>query len=220
LKPEPPAGTPDHEQWSYGIGKRRAEHAVLERRAFGVRSVILRLPVLVGEGDTSLRLWSYLERMLDGGPIVLPGGGARSLRFLHPGDVGRAVVSWLEHGLPRGPVYNLAQPEIVTLRATLEAIAAAAGLAPRYLDLPEAEIERAGIDRSFSPWSGPWVSVLDPGRAAAEWSFAGTAMESYLAAAVRAHLDRRPAASHPGYRHRAREIALAESAGTGARGGI
>jgi nucleoside-diphosphate-sugar epimerase len=217
LMPEPPPTTPDHREWTYGIGKRRAESAMIALRAYGVRSVILRLPVLIGEGDTSLRLWSCLERLMDGGPILLPDGGATPLRFLHPGDVGRVIARFAESGLPHGPVYNLAQPDLVTLRSTIEGISAAAGITPRMVDVPLDEIERSGIARAFSPYSGPWVSVLDPARAEAEWAFEGTPMTEYLPAVVRWHLENRPTSSHAGYRHRPRERKLAESVRAGIR---
>ena len=77
VSPEPSADSPDHAEWSYGVGKRRAEGVLRVLRAsHGVRATILRLPIVQGEGDGSLRLWAYLERLLDGGPMVLPEGGA------------------------------------------------------------------------------------------------------------------------------------------------
>jgi nucleoside-diphosphate-sugar epimerase len=215
--PEPSPSSPDHREWAYGIGKRRAESAMLALRAYGVRSVVLRPPVLIGEGDTSLRLWAYLERLVDGGPLLLPDGGASPLRFLHPGDVGRVILGFVESGLPGGPVYNLAQPDLVTLRSIIEAIAAAAGITPRLVDVPLGEIEGSGIARVFSPYSGPWVSVLDPERARSEWGFVGTPMADYLPAVVRWHLANRPTSSHAGYRHRARERELAEAVRAGTR---
>jgi nucleoside-diphosphate-sugar epimerase len=206
---EPEPGTPDHAQWLYGVGKRRAEGALLAlREMHGVRGVILRLPIIQGEGDGSLRLWAYLERMLDGGPIVLPDGGARPLRHVYAGDVARGVVRLAEQPKPRFPIYNLAQADIVTLREFLARVALAAGLEPRFVDASWAEIEAAGIPADFSPYGGRWASVPDPARAA-EWGFAGSRVADYLPGVVRWHLAHRPAASHAGYAHRAAELALA-----------
>jgi nucleoside-diphosphate-sugar epimerase len=210
LKPEPPADTPDHREWSYGVGKRRAEGALLSLRAsHGVRGVILRPPVIVGEGDHSLRLWAYLERMLDGGPIVLPEGGRQPIRFLHAGDLARVVLRLLESKPPRQAIYNLAQPDVLTLREVLERVARAAGVTPRFTDASWEELADAGIERSFSPYAGPWVSLLDPSRAGAEWGFLGTRMDDHLPGVVSWHLEHRPAASHPGYAQRGLERELA-----------
>ncbi len=210
LMPEPAAGTPEHGEWSYGTGKRRAEQALLALRAsHGVRGVILRPPVVQGEGDPSLRLWAWIERMMDGGPVPIPGGGAARVRFLHAGDMADALLRLLEGGAPPGAVYNLAQPDVVTLRDFLERVARAAGLTPRFVPAGEEELEGAGIPLAALPYASRWSSVLEPARAAGEWGFAGTRLDDYLPAVVRWHLENRPAGSHPGYESRPRELELA-----------
>lgn len=209
LVPEPEPGTHEHANWVYGTGKRRAEGALLAlREMHGVRSVILRLPIIQGEGDGSLRLWAYLERMLDGGPIVLPDGGARHVRHVYAGDVAAAIVRLAGMPPPRFRIYNLAQPETVSLREFLTRVALAAGLAPRFVDATWDEIEGAGIDPSFSPYGGRWASVPDPARAA-EWGFVGSRLDEYLPRVVKWHLAHRPAESHEGYVQRAAELELA-----------
>jgi nucleoside-diphosphate-sugar epimerase len=191
------------------MGKRRAEGALLAlREMHGVRGLILRLPIVQGEADGSLRLWAYLERMLDGGPIVLPDGGTRPVRHVYAGDVAAAIVRLAQMPPPRQRVYNLAQPEIVTLREFLTRVALAAGCEPRFVEATWDEIEAAGIDPSFSPYGGRWASVPDPARAA-EWGFVGSRLADYLPRVVKWHLEHRPAASHPGYAQRAAELALA-----------
>lgn len=209
LIPEPAPGTPDHAQWHYGVGKRRAEQALLALRAsHGVRAVILRLPVVVGERDSSLRTWAYLERLLDGGPILLPDGGRQLVRFLYAGDLGRAIVR-LAVSTPPSAVYHLAQADALPLREVLERMARVIGVDAQLVDVTEEELEAAGLDRSCSPWSGRWVSVLDPSLAADEWGFESRRLDEVLAAVVKDHLDRRPSRSHPGYASRARERELA-----------
>jgi nucleoside-diphosphate-sugar epimerase len=208
---EPPADSDEHPGWVYGVGKRRAESAVLALRvSHGVRAMVLRLPIVIGEGDSTGRLWAYLERLLDGGPILLPDGGQKQLRFIWSGDVARALVESIDRPAPREAVYNLAQPEIITLRELLEIAAQAAGVGrARFVDATWSEIGEAGIDRWFSPFSGKWVSLLDPGLAAAALGFIGTRMSEYLPGVVRWNLEHRPEKSHPGYAEREKERALA-----------
>lgn len=214
LKPEPTAGTRDHREWSYGVGKRRAEGALLAlRTSHGVRGVVLRLPVMLGEGDSSLRTWAYLERMRDGGPLLLPEGGTSPVRFLYVRDLARLVRAVLENPPPKFAVYHVAQPDIVPLREVLERMARLAGAPARFVDVGEHDLEPAGIDRSCSPYSGPWISVLDPARAAAEWGFLASRLDDYMPAVVRWHLENPPRASHPGYAQRERERALAARLG-------
>lgn len=213
LMAEPEPGTPDHDQWAYGMGKRQAEGALLVlRENYGVRAVALRLPIIQGEGDTSLRLWAYVERLLDGGPILLPDGGERLLRHVHAGDVANAIVTLAGRKPPSEPVYNLAQPDVVTLREMLERVAKIAGVKPTFVDVSWDDLGEAGIDPSFSPYAGRWSSLIDPGKAA-EWGFLGSRLDDYLPRTVAWHIANRPGKSHPGYASRKAEIDLAKRLG-------
>ena len=210
LKPEPPTDSDEHAGWVYGTGKRRAESALLALRAtHGMRATILRLTNVQGEGDVSLRLWAWLERLLDGGPLLLPDGGTMPARPLYVGDVARLAVRFVEGLTPRDAAYNLAQPDVVTVRSLIEKIAAIAGVAPRFVDAPWDELRASGLPLWFAPYASRWNSLLDPSHAAAEFGFAGTRLDDYLPAVVRWHLEHRPAESHPGYEFRARERAFA-----------
>jgi nucleoside-diphosphate-sugar epimerase len=218
LMDEPVAGTADHAQWSYGIGKRRAEGAALAlRSSHGMRVTVLRLPVIHGAGDPTLRLWAYLERMLDGGPLLLPDGGARPVRYLHADDVARAILCLAEIERVREPVYNLSQPDVVTFREFLARVASLAARDVRFIDAPAAELEREGLDASFSPLAGRWTSVLDPALAAADLGFEAGRLDAWLPDVVRSHLENRPARSHAGYAQRAREIEVATRLASAAR---
>jgi nucleoside-diphosphate-sugar epimerase len=220
LCPEPAPGTQDHADWTYGVGKRRAEAALLAlRRSHGVRAVVLRIPILHGEHDGSLRLWAYLERMLDGGPLLVPDGGVRVTRHLYAGDVARVIAGFADGAWPREPVYNLAQPDAVPVRDLIERIADAAGVEPALIDAPWEDLLAAGLAPAFSPYAGIWSSVLDPSRAAAEWGFLGTRLDDYLPRVVRWHLEHRPARSHHGYAQRALEREVAARLGAPARRG-
>lgn len=210
LMPEPPEGTRDHANWVYGRGKREAEAALRAHAAArGRRDVVLRLPVVQGANDGTRRLWAYLERMRDGGPLLLPGGGLDPVRFVWAEDVARVLAS-LAGGLsPAGSVYNLAQPDEPALRDLLERAASAVGVAPRFVPCGEADLAAAGLDLQVSPFSGAWCSRPDPSLAARDLGFRGTPSTGWLPEVVRAHLAEASPASHPGYAGRPRELALA-----------
>ena len=213
---EPAHGTRDHAEWSYGVGKRRAESAALALRAsHGVRALVLRLPVIHGAGDPKLRLWAYLQRTLDGEPLLLPDGGRQLTRYLWVEDVGRAVVAILDHENPSEAVFNLAQPDVVTLREFLErvsraAVQAGARATARLVEISLEDLEREGLDRSVSPLSGHWNSLIDPARAAGEWGFIGTRLDDWLPGVVRDLIERPPQRSHAGYASRSLEIEIAK----------
>lgn len=211
---QPAEGTPDLNQWTYGVGKRRAEAAFLAlRRRHGVRGMVLRLPIVLGEGDPTLRLWAWIERMLDGGPVLVPDRGRRPTRFIEAADFARLVERIAGGVWARGAAYNLAGPRPVRLARFLSLVAAAAGASPRFVTAPMATLVRHGLKPRALPFSWHWSSVLDPSRARRDLGFRATAPEDYLPRVVKWHLDHPPTESHDGYAQRAAEIALVERPG-------
>ena len=214
LMAEPPAGASDHEQWAYGMGKRGAEDALAAAFAReGFPSTRLRIPMVDGERDYHRRLEGYLRRILDGGPVLLPDGGAHRVRHVYSRDVARAITGLLGRAETFGRAYNLCQEETPTLASLLEMVAGLIGAPPRLVAVPRAALEAAGLDPALlSPFSGRWMSFLDPGRARRELGFAPTPMSACMAAIVAAFLAHPPEAPPEGYATRARELELARGA--------
>jgi len=163
-----------------------------------------------GERDYHRRMEGYLRRMLDGGPVLLPDGGEHLVRHVYSRDVARAIADLLGCADTFGRAYNLCQEETPTLASLLERVAGLLGAEPRLVALPRAELEAAGLDPvRVSPFSGRWMSLLDPGRARRELGFAPTPLPAYLGAIVAAFLAHPPATAPEGYATRARERELA-----------
>jgi nucleoside-diphosphate-sugar epimerase len=217
LMPEPAGGTRDHDEWKYGMGKRAME-AALERAtaATGLRALALRLPVVQGEEDRagSRRLWAWLERMLDGGPVLLPDGGRQLVRFVYTEDVSAALLTLASAAQwPSEPALNLAQPDERELREFLSEVASLAGATPRFVDVDRVTLERAGLADTCAPYWGRWCSRPDPSRALGVLGVRTRGVSEYLPGVVRAHVSQPRPVSHPGYSRRADEVALARSVG-------
>ena len=220
VRREPAAGAPDHAQWSYGVGKRRAEAAFAAlRRHHGVRGTVLRLPVIHGEADPTLRLWAWLERMLDGGPVILPDGGRRATRFVEVQEVAR-LVARIAAGLePPEAVYNLAAARPTSLARFLALAARAAEREPRFVAIPMPTLVAHGLDPRAWPYAGRWSSVLDPSRAKRDLGWTGGGPEEWLPRVVRWHLEHRRDESDDFYTQRPAELAaLAAIGAEGAAG--
>jgi hypothetical protein len=174
VMPEPPAGHPDHGDWAYGVGKRAGEDALAAAFARdGFPSTRLRVPVINGERDHTRRLEGYLWRLSTGARAA---AGRR-----HPSPAPRVRAGRLAPiaGLLGQPAPS-ARPTTSARRrrppwpsswrcwpSTWDGAAACAGA--------RAAIEAAGLDPvRVSPFSGRWMSMLDPGRARAELGFAPT----------------------------------------------
>ncbi len=211
LLPEPidPA---DHAEWAYGIGKREAEEILAEAwTASGFPSTRLRIPMVNGERDHYRRVESYLWRILDGGPLILPDGGTEPIRHVYGGSVVTAILGLLGHPASFGQAYNLAQDETPTLEELTRILADLVGAPARLAPIPSSVIRLVGLDpTAISPFSGDWMSFLDPAKAVQELGFHHEPLRAYLEKIVAVFLNAMPDAPPPGYIHRSAEIALAE----------
>ena len=210
---EPQRGTRAHDNWVYGMGKRAAESALLRAApARGISALSLRLPVVQGEADgsNSCRLWGWLERLRDGGPVLLPESGVQRVRFVYAADVAAALVALAERAdWPAVPALNFAQPDECSLREFVEAAARLAGVPARFVPVAADTLAEAGLADSCAPYWGRWCSRLDASHALVEFGLRARTLGEYLPAVVRAHVAHPPAVSHPGYARRAEELALA-----------
>jgi len=210
LMPEPRDAF-DKGQWDYGAKKRALEDTLAEAWSTSrFPSTRLRIPMVSGERDHFRRLERYLWRMLDGGPILLPDGGDHVTRHVYSGSVVKAILALLGRTETFGQAYNLAQDETPTLRELLTLVAERVGAEARLVDVPAERVRAAGLDPLLlSPFSGQWMSFLDPARAKAELGFRHEPLGSYLDKIVTSFLAHPPADPPPGYEHRAAERAVA-----------
>ena len=212
---EPPAGSRAWHNWIYGTGKRRAEARLTrEHETSGLPTLALRIPAVQGEDDghTSARLWGWLERFRDGGPVLLPENGIQPVRFVYAGDVAIALQRLAEGtSWPEARALNLAQPEEETLRTFVTRVAELAGATPQFVPVSAQAIADAGLDETCAPYWGRWYSRPDPTLALRTLGFRTRSPAEYLPAVVRAHLADPPRNSHDGYLHRAEELKLARA---------
>ena len=213
LMAEPAAGHRDRGDWEYGMGKRACEDVLAAAWASrGFPSTRLRIPIVNGERDHSRRLESYLWRILDGGPLLLPDGGAARVRQVYSGAVVSALARILGDGATFGKAYNLCQNETPTLGELVALLAELVGAPARIVAVPAPEMERAGLDPvAASPFSTRWKSALDPGLARRELGFVHPPLRAYLDKVVTHLLAAWPDDPPAGYAQRAREIEVAGS---------
>ena len=206
-----PADAFDKGQWDYGVKKRALEDALAEAWSKSrFPATRLRIPMVNGERDHFRRLDRYLWRMLDGGPLLLPDGGDRVTRHVYSGSVVKAIVGMLGRPETFGQAYNLAQDETPTLRDLLTLVAERLGADARLVDVPREHVRAAGLDPVLlSPFSGTWMSFLDPALAKAQLAFRHEPLGSYLDKIVTSFLAHPPAEPPPGYESRAAELKLA-----------
>lgn len=208
---EPPPDSPDHPEWSYGVHKRACEDLLMQaHRSDGFPATVVRIPMVNGERDHYCRIESYLWRLLDGAPVLVPAGGSRPMRHVYGRDVARAIAGFLGEAKTLGRAYNLAQDETPTLVEILAQLAGMLGAPARLVKVTEEELARHGLTAvAVSPFSGGWMSNLDPSRAKRELAFEHLPLSTYLQAIVASFLSHPPISPPDSYRHRAIERELA-----------
>ncbi|WP_242355945.1 NAD-dependent epimerase/dehydratase family protein [Anaeromyxobacter sp. SG64] len=203
-----PADPADLADWDYGLGKRACEDALVAASGFPATRV--RIPMVNGERDYHRRMESYLWRLVDGGPVILPDGGEHRVRHVYGGEVARFLVELLGRKETFGKAYNVAQQETPTLAELMALLRHHLGSAADVVAIPSERIRAAGLDPlRVSPFSGRWMSFVDPSRAWNELGFRHEPLEIYLGKIVASFLSHPPSDRPEGYSRRDVERALA-----------
>jgi nucleoside-diphosphate-sugar epimerase len=197
------------------VGKRACKNVLDEawaRQRFPATR--LRLPMVYGERDHSRRLEGYLWRLVDAGPLLVPEGGLHTVRHVYAGEVVRLVLSLLGRQDTFGKAYNVCQQETPTLLEYLRLLADIVGTRAPLVPVSRDELQSAGLDAVVvSPFSGRWMSFLDPARAREELGFEHLPMIHCLQSVVGSFLAHPPAERPPTYAGRAHELDLARGLG-------
>ncbi len=196
--------------WLYGILKRQCEEVLsAAHREHGFPATAYRLPVIEGERDYTLRAYSYLLRIGDGRPLVLPDGGLCPFTHVYQGDVVRTIAQNLGRPASFGRAYNLAQKEIITLREFVLKAAQILGAKPELVDIPRPVLEEAGLGIGFSPFSSRRPFILSVERAERELGFKPTPFSAWLERTVRWFKDEYRGDPPENYAGREEEAAFA-----------
>jgi len=197
----------DDEWWLYGYHKRKCEEVL--RRAHesdGFPVTIFRLPIVFGERDYTLRAYSYFLRLEDGLPLILPDSGLNVFTHIYQGDVVQTVAANLDNTAAIGQAYNLAQAEILTLRAFILAAAGIMGREAKLVDIPRAALEASGLGTSFSPLFTRRPFVLVTEKARRDLGFTSTPLAVWLERTIRWFKEEYRGGLPENYRLRGQEV--------------
>ncbi|QRM31342.1 NAD-dependent epimerase/dehydratase family protein [Microvirga sp. VF16] len=129
---------------AYGPLKRECELVALERLA--ERALILRSGLLVGAGDYTDRLTSWVRRVDQGGAIPAPGDPRRPIQLIDVRDAARFIVEAAERNL--GGLFNLTGRPF-PFADLLEAIRRVTGSDARLVWRSDEAVLAAGL----APWT-------------------------------------------------------------------
>lgn len=124
--------------------------AEAERRLFAMHDasgfpvVTFRPPYVHGPHQPFYREQFFWDRLRDGRPIVLPDDGSAPTQWAYVADVADACVRAMEVPAAAGEAFNIAHVERTTQRDFVEMLARVAGVTPRFVPVPRAQIAEAG----------------------------------------------------------------------------
>lgn len=195
-------------EWLYGVEKRAAEDALSAAWAdYRFPFTSLRLPMVNGERDHFHRLYNYVLRLKDGGPILTSEASGHALRHVYSGDVVQAVQRCLTKGA-YGRAYNISQDETVSLEDFLGIVADLLGRELHLCRLPTAALEANGFLPDCSPFSERWMSELANERSKQDLGMRYTPLREYLARIIDAY-EASPPQEPKSYERRPTEIRYA-----------
>ncbi|MFN0073102.1 MAG: NAD-dependent epimerase/dehydratase family protein [Chloroflexota bacterium] len=196
----------------YGNGKKRAEKALGELADSVFRFTALRAPIVVGPDDRTRRIWWFVQRLQDGGPIVIPEWGRdRQFQVIHADDLARAFVACLGNPAAYGKAYNVAQPELFTAESWVTAFGRALGVNASSVRIPEDIIASAGLRDYVLPIAGiPFGQfIMDTCRLRGEIGFQFSKGEDWIQDCADGCATSPPSGDSAGYDRRDAEIRIA-----------
>ena len=197
--------------WEYGYHKRKCEEVLREAyQKQGFPVTMLRLPIVMGERDYTLRAYSYFIRLQDSRPLILPDGGMNAFTHVYQGDIAKTIASNLLNRSSFGQAYNLSQEEIVTLKEFVVKAAEIMKKKVERVDIPYKVLENTPIGTSFSPFSMRRLFILQTQKAIKELNFSSTPFDIWLRKTVNWFTEDYRGDPPENYRFREKEIEIIE----------
>ncbi len=126
----------------YGILKRRCEEVLWKAHdPIDFPVTMLRPTFVSGPKDPTGRDFFWIERILDGGALLVPGSGEFPFQQIFVDDVARAFAGLLDSPRTVGKAYNVAGEEAFTLNEYLNAVARLLGREPELVHVDQAAFD-------------------------------------------------------------------------------
>jgi nucleoside-diphosphate-sugar epimerase len=196
---------------TYTVGKRQVELA-FQAASADFPYTALRAPIVVGPDDRTNRIWWFVQRIKDGGPLIYPDWGyGRVFQLVYADDLAAAFLQTLANPAAYNKAFNIAQPDILSPESWVDALASALGTTTQSIRIPERLIGPAGLEGYTMPIAGrPFGHFLmDLTAAYNDLDFSPTPFRDWIGETARGCAAAPPAQDSEGYARRTGEIAVA-----------
>ena len=188
----------------YAIEKLKSERLIFQQS--DLPFTIFRPPVVIGPGDHHQRGYFYIQRIQDGGPVLLTNGGVHLVQNVYRDDVARAYMLAIE-GKPLGHVYNIAG-QLAPLWQWLELAAQPLSKPVDFLAISRDALAEHLPDY-HEPWEFDYNLFLDTCLAERELGFRATPLEAWWPETVRWYGEQKDLRPSAGYDRRQEELDFA-----------
>ena len=191
-----------HNVEDYEIGKNQCELRVMQNK--DLPYIILRPPLVIGPDDHALNLHFFLQRILDGGPILLPKLSKHHLRHIYEKDLARAYPKLLDRTSCYNKAFNIAGKEVLTVEEYLGFIAIMVGRKLHITYVPQASLDSSGYVQPFQ-----FNRISDISRIQEEVGVDLTTFGTWMGTTVNWYLNDYSGPDSKGYDKRQQEIDFA-----------
>lgn len=193
----------------YGVGKRHCEKWLNENSR--VPYTIIRIPAVMGWDDDTLRMWWWVQRILDGGTILVPSEQDCPFRTLYSEDAADNWLRALDSPLAVNQTYHIAMQEIMTIRRWADELWKAAGTQGTIVYVPQEAIEKEKtLNGYLPPLCKGYPYIHDLSKAEQDFGFSTTPVDKWLGKTVEWYRNNYDGEDSVGYSNRATEIEMAE----------
>lgn len=132
----------------YGINKRESEKVVWDAHSDVFPVTVLRPTFVSGPGDPAIRDYFWIQRILDGDPLLVPGSGDHAFQQIYVDDAAKAFAQVLDTDAAVGEAYNVVGDDIYSLNDYLRRLAALLSREIELVHLQQDVFDRLPISAS------------------------------------------------------------------------
>lgn len=169
----------------YGIKKRECEKVLWDAHHDSLFPVsVLRPTFVCGPADPTKRDFFWIERIMDGEPVLVPGNGEVAFQNVYIDDVAKTFVDLLKADVSMGKSYNVAAEEIFTLNKYLRTLGHLLGKSPELVHVDQEIFDQQSFSHSLEgdvfPYNTRRTSIFSLDKIKSDLGYTTTDFSSWM----------------------------------------
>jgi nucleoside-diphosphate-sugar epimerase len=199
----------------YGIDKRKCEEVLWEKYIKeGFPMTIIRPTFVCGPEDPARRDYFWIERILDGRPLLVPGSGDCKFQNIYVEDCAEIFCRAGETEISIGQAYNAAAEEVFTLNSYLKALGKLLDREIEIVHIDQDEFDKLDISYSLKgdvfPFNTRRDAVFSLDKVKSDLKYKSTLFDHWMEDTIKWYLNADQKHS-TGYEYREEELKIIEN---------